>query len=119
MPVVLFQIFMRNVSEPLPFSVPSTAVSMNPKSPPPLMVPEPLNCALDPAITSQSKDVALKFRFPAWYWNSVFPSGWDWPFLYFATKPKLALPVSAGFGTYDPAGELIQPPPVTKPPLGS
>ena len=65
----------------------------------PLMVPTPLYCALLPATTSQSKAVALKLRFAAWNWNSVFPSGVDWPFLYLATNPKVALPVRLAFGT--------------------
>src|SRR5690242_734931 len=41
------------------------------------------------------------------------------PFAYFDTNPNVAFPAAEVFGVYAPAGELIQPPPVTKPPLAS
>src|SRR5437762_6600254 len=83
------------------------------------MVPTPLYWARAPAIVSQSKAVATKLRPAAWNWNSVLPLGRVAPFWYFDTKPNVALPVSDGFVTYAPTGELIQPPPVTKPAVGS
>ena len=63
---------------------------------PPATVPEPLYCALAPATTSQSYEVEWKSKLAAWKWNSVCPVGTLAPFWYFETKPKLALPVSAG-----------------------
>jgi hypothetical protein len=52
-------------------------------------------------------------------WNSVWPVGAVVPFWYFEMNPKFALPVSDGAAMYAPAGESIQPPPVTKPSDGS
>ena len=52
-------------------------------------------------------------------WNSVSPVGTVAPFWYFATKPNVALPVIDGFAANAPAGDAIQPPPVTKPAEGS
>src|SRR6185436_5371310 len=93
----LSTILIRNLSlPPPPGAWPSVEVRRNPKLPAPLIWPEPLNCALAPDTTSQSYDVLWKLRSPALNWNSVSPVGVLWPFLYFDTKPKLALPVSAG-----------------------
>ena len=71
------------------------------------------------AITSHSYAVDSKFIPAAWNWNSVLPSGVLCPFLYLETNPNVALPVSVESGRYAPPGELIHPPPVTKPPFGS
>src|SRR5436190_1248597 len=50
-PVVLFVIFIRNLSvPPPPLTCPSIAVSTNAYEPAPLMVPSPLYCALAPDI---------------------------------------------------------------------
>lgn len=48
--------------------------------------------------------------------TAVSPFGATCPFCYFPFTPNDTLPLSAGLAGYAPAGELIQPPPVTKPP---
>src|SRR3970282_1414936 len=83
------------------------------------MVPVPLNCPRAPATTSHSYDALLNSTEAALKWNSVLPLGVLAPGRYLATKPNVAFPLSVGLGVYAPSGESIQPPPVTKPALGS
>src|SRR5436190_18668142 len=98
-PVVLFVIFIRNLSvPPPPLTCPSIAVSTNAYEPAPLMVPSPLYCALAPDITSEVYDVLSKVKLARSNWNCVSPVGTLPFFGYFDTNPNLALPVSVGLG---------------------
>src|SRR6266516_1025507 len=83
------------------------------------MVPEPLYWAMDPETTSHSYTVLLKFMPASWNWNSVLPVGTVLPDTYLETKPKVALPERDGLSVYAPRGDMIHPPPVTKPDFGS
>src|SRR5512141_565695 len=87
------------------------------------MVPDPLYCARDePWTTSHWYDVLEKLKVPALKLNSVLPLGVLAPLRYFETNPKFARPVAplhTGPDVHAPAGDMIHPPPVTKPAFGS
>ena len=70
-------------------------------------------------MTSHSWAVDRKLRPAAATSNRVSPVGTGEPLSYLDTKLKLALPVSAVRARTAPTGEVIQPPPVRKPPVGS
>src|SRR5687768_6385332 len=111
---------MRNPSMVLSILVAlSAAVSMKLYEPVPLMVPSPLNCALNPDTTSHWCTVLLNLRLATVKLNSVFPVGILAPVWYREIKPNVASPTSVGSAAYAPDGDAIVPTPVTYPALGS
>src|SRR5258706_4785100 len=104
---------------PPPGCLPSRAVTTKPYLPFPPTVPLPLHWALLPEMTNHSYDVLANLKFAAWNWSCVAPVGTAWPLSYFELKAKLTFPVGVGLAVEAPAGEAIQPPPVTNPPVAS